>query len=99
MLDFRCDAETTPIDEVLFLLRALGESHGIVLSSGRSFHYYGLRLLPERAWMAFTSRALLAAPIVDARYVAHRLLEGMATLRLTASENKPAVPKVVAILE
>jgi hypothetical protein len=98
MLDFRCDAETTPMDEVLSLLRALGESRGIVLSSGRSFHYYGLRPLSECAWRAFTSRALLAAPIVDSRYVAHRLLEGMATLRLTASGVKPIVPKVVAIL-
>jgi len=61
-------------------------------SSGRSFHGYGRRLLTPGGWQEFMGRLLLANPpmvnpIVDPRWVGHRLVAGYSALRWT--KNTP----------
>ena len=58
--------------------------------SGRSFHAYGYELMEESAFPSFLGSALLANeigsdPIVDARWIGHRLMGGRASLRLSAN--------------
>src|SRR5437867_7692428 len=48
----------------------------LVFSSGESYHAVGLSPLDENEFRELLTRSLLFAPIVDARYVAHQLLEG-----------------------
>lgn len=98
MIDFRC----APSDEFLTIVRhalgQVGQKRGVLLNSGRSFHFYGLELLDTDDWRGFLGRCLLLAPLVDVRYVAHRLIDGYCRLRISASEKKPTIPVVVGVL-
>lgn len=98
MLDFRCAPNPMNLERTEKALRQLGETRGAILESGRSYHYYGFELKSPKEWIEFMSRSLLLAPFVDARYIAHRLIEGTSVLRITSSERKPRVPSVVATL-
>jgi hypothetical protein len=76
--------------------RHLGMPRAAILMSGRSYHLYGLYAVTEPIWHRLMLRSLLLAPIVDSRYLAHRILAGRGVLRLTASASKPVFPKVVS---
>lgn len=75
-------------------IRALGIP-GTVLASGRSFHFIGDELATWDEYSAFLCRALLLAPIVDERWIAHQLLAGRATLRVSPNSHG-LVPREVA---
>jgi hypothetical protein len=54
--------------------------------SGRSFHAYSLRLVGQSEWVKFMGRLLLlnlpeSDPIIDSRWIGHRLLAGYSALR------------------
>jgi hypothetical protein len=61
-------------------------AHAYVYSSGRSFHVYYPTLITHDEWVRFMGSALLLnmthhAPVVDQRWVGHRLIGGYAALR------------------
>lgn len=65
--------------------------------SGRSFHAYGGTLISPSDWAGFMGSSLLANepckdPVVDSRWVGHRLRAGYAALRWTA--NAPRSLKI-----
>jgi hypothetical protein len=99
MLDFRVDAPPTKekqdlaVEVIAKALLRQGAPDGVILYSGK------LDPLDEAEWRNFMLRCLLLEPLVDVRYVAHRLLSGRATLRITNSVLKPTAPRVVACLE
>lgn len=96
LLDFSLPPSTKNVALVQEAARALMLPHALVLESGRSYHVYGLTLLSQDDWVSFMARALLLAPMVDVRYIAHRLLSGHAVLRINATSAKPMEPRVVA---
>lgn len=98
MMDFRCEPSDRNLQLVVSSMRKLGQNRGVILESGRSYHYYGFELLDDIAWRCIMHRALLLTPFVDPRYIGHRLLAGTARLRVTASRGKPTVPRCVAEL-
>ena len=98
MMDFRCAPSPMNLERTRIALKQLGQTRGAILESGRSYHYYGFELLNRNQWIEFMAKSLLLAPFIDARFVAHRLLEGRSVLRLTSSERKPRVPTVAAFL-
>jgi len=98
MLDFRCPHSAGAIAMLRSALAAMGQGQGVLVRSPRSYHYYGLDLVSERGLTTFLARALLAAPIVDARYIGHRLLDGACRLRLVAVSSKGDAPVVHEIL-
>ena len=63
---------------------------GELTSTGRSFHFFGLALVSEREWRQHMARALLLAPITDDRWIAHQLLAGYASLRISGSDKGEA---------
>lgn len=69
--------------------RALGE-HGELTATGRSFHFFGQMPLADDKWRAFMAKALLLSPITDERWIAHQLLAGYASLRISASDKGDA---------
>ena len=79
-------------------LLKIGETDGAILESGKSFHYYGLRLMSEWQWRRFMSACLLLGPLADVRYIGHRLLAGKAALRLNKAPHKETEPIIVACL-
>lgn len=68
------------------------------VDSGRSYHYYGKRLLSKNEWRIFLGKCLLMQDLVDERYVGHQLVDGHCVLRLSASQIKPSIPRVTAQL-
>jgi len=98
LMDFRVTPGPDSLAAIKHGLRALGESRGVILTSGRSYHYYGWRLLSESGWRSFMASSILLAPLTDTRYIGHRLFAGTAALRLTSADSKPVVPRVVAVI-
>ena len=98
MTDFRAPPGAANLRSVKRALGLIGDRSGVLLRSGRSYHYYGFRLLSEDGQTDFLAKALLLAPLVDTRYIAHRLLERNCVLRIGASHRKPEVPIVVSVL-
>ncbi len=57
-----------------------------LFDSGRSFHGYGIRPISETQWVRLMGLLLLGnapnrEPVVDARWIGHRLLAGYSSLR------------------
>jgi hypothetical protein len=99
LLDFHCP-ESPENDALVRVVCSLLYGHSAVaMSSGESYHALGLEALEGRDTNELLSRALLFAPIVDSRYVAHQLLEGACALRLSRSTDKPVRPRVRFLVE
>jgi hypothetical protein len=98
LLDFRCEVTEANANAILEALRLIGEGRGVLLNSGRSFHYYGLVPRHKDGWSRFMSFAILLAPLVDTRYVAHCLIEGVGCLRVDSHPAHPCEPVVVKAL-
>lgn len=80
----------------LMMHAVCGAREGVLLESGRSYHYYGNFLLTNEQWIRFMAICLLHSPLVSADYIAYRLLGGMAMLRLTTCPPlKPNIPVVI----
>lgn len=97
MLDFRCEASDQSLPLVSSAVRALtGSGQGLLLASGKSYHYYGCGLLTSQELIQFLARASLLGPIIDRRWIAHQILEGACALRIGRGHDYPCVPFVVA---
>ncbi|SMQ71915.1 hypothetical protein [Agreia sp. VKM Ac-1783] len=70
-------------------IQALGVN-GELTSTGRSFHLFGLESVSESDWRDFMARALLLSPVTDERWIAHQLLAGYASLRISSSDKGEA---------
>lgn len=98
MMDFRALPNEQTLSVIKTALEEIQQFNGVVLESGRSYHFYGVRLLAEDDWMDFMLKCLLLAPFTDARYITHRLLERVGSLRITAGKTfKPNVPIIVDV--
>ena len=78
-------------DVILWVSQHLGLTVRL-FDSGRSFHAYGTEPVSRRQWVRLMGLLLLAnmpddPPLVDSRWVGHRLLAGYASLRW--SQNSP----------
>jgi hypothetical protein len=98
MMDFRCPPSVKNLDRVTIALKQIGQKRGAILETGKSYHFYGFDVLDEKQWTQFLAKCLLLSPLVDTRYIAHRLQIGTCVLRLTSCVQKPKVPVVVRIL-
>ena len=97
MMDFRCPKSPKNLARIKRLLRTIGQKEGVILDSGRSYHYLGINQLSEKDWLIFLGKCLLSE-FVDGRYVGHRLIDRCGILRISACPQRPKIPTVVAIL-
>jgi hypothetical protein len=93
MLDFACARTDSNLATISAMLEAIGQ-RGVVVYSGNSYHFVGATLLSNDEWVRFMGRALLLAPFVDARFIAHRLLDGECCLRVFAQSKAPQTPLI-----
>jgi hypothetical protein len=98
MMDFRCPPSLRNGVVVKKALNAMGEEAGFLIDSGRSYHFYGIRLLTQEEWVKFLAMGILFSPIIDARYIAHRLADGACRLRVWTGPHKPSTPTVLEVL-
>lgn len=96
MLDFRCPCSPGNARAIRKVLSLLGKRHGVIVESGRSYHFYGTCLMTMPEWTNFMAHALLFAPFVDPRYVAHRIADGECRLKL-AADKKADIPRITDI--
>jgi hypothetical protein len=94
LMDFRCSMSPQNTLIVKRALGAMGQHEGVLVDSGRSYHFYGLRILPVESWIHFLAMSILFSPVVDVRYVAHRLADGACRLRVAAGQGKRSNPRV-----
>jgi len=98
MMDFRCSPSKKNLQRIIVALNNIQQAKGVILETGKSYHFYGLNIISDEDWRQFLAKCLLLAPLVDTRYIAHRLQIGACVLRLTACEQKPFSPRVVKVL-
>lgn len=105
MIDFVISSkDKNNLSKVKKFLKFMGEKMGVILDSGKSYHYYGFNLLTEDEWNIFMSKCILLDKdkewknMVDVRHIAgHRRIEKYSLLRLNSFNGiKPFEPKVVA---
>ena len=73
--------------------------NGVILDSGRYFHYYGNALLTHEEWLKFLADFSMPCILVSPRYIGHVLYRGYCSLRLNTEKTfKPKIPRVIKIL-
>ncbi len=93
MIDFGGRNQKTLNLKSLHALQSHWSMEFAIYNSGRSFHAYGDRLLPEDEWIKFMGSLLLlnepgASRILDTRWVGHRLLAGYSALRWSCNTRQ-----------
>ena len=95
MMDFSCPCSDGNARTLAKMLKIIGQEEGILAESGRSYHFYGTTLLTQERWIDFMAKAMLCAPFVDPRYVAHRLADGQCRLRIYSSRPMPVITRIL----
>jgi hypothetical protein len=98
MMDFACPCSDGNARAVAKMLKIIGQDEGIIAESGRSYHFYGISLLTHERWIDFMAKAMLFAPYVDPRYVAHRLADGQCRLRIYSPRPMPVITRILSEL-
>lgn len=74
----------------------LGKIGGVLMKSGRGFHFVGTKVIEgQKAWRKELRKSLRSHTLrsrIDRKHVEISLLRGYSTLRITASDVKPIVP-------
>ncbi len=103
LMDFRCENTLENLERVKNFLAKIGQKTGVILDSGRSYHYYGADMLSKDEWRIFMAECLLSdladLQLLDVNYIGHSLWDGFAILRISSSQNYPKIPTVISILE
>lgn len=86
MMDLMGKFEEAWVEPIGRMMALFGVGEFAVYSTGRSAHVYGLGLISHEQVAPFFARSLLLnlpdqAPIVDSRWIGHRLLAGYGSLR------------------
>jgi len=96
MLDFHCPASDENLEMVVECCRLLHSEGGLVVASGKSYHFYGVSLLSQNDMTQLLAQSLLLAPIVDRAWVSHQLQEGACGLRISKRASDAEPPSIVA---
>ena len=106
MIDLATRA-TGIISRVLEVLPSNLSGAMIWFESGRSYHGYGTVLISQDEWVKLMGRFLLVnqpqvPPVVDPRWIGHRLISGYASLRWTKNTGhylqKPELAKKTRLI-
>lgn len=98
MIDFHCDISADCLARIKDFLIFIGQKEGAILESGRSYHYYGMKLLTIEQWIEFMGKCLLFCTYAGQRYLGHSLINGFCTLRISSKALHNCIPKVVSVL-
>ncbi len=84
---------------LLDAMKLMGQTRGVLATSGKSYHYYGFEPITLEKWRRFMAHNILLTPLIDVRYLAHCMIEDIACLRIDARPNQHTEPVVVAVLK
>jgi hypothetical protein len=95
MLDFHCPASPENDTLVRLVVAEIG-LEGYIARSGRSYHFYGNKLVDEQSLIAILAKALLFSPIIDRAWIAHQLLERACGLRISPGKDYENCPVIIS---
>jgi len=99
LVDFNTSLRERAEEASDLLVREYNAPQAALAFSGRSYHLYLGILLSHVAWVRFMGRVLLLnlrsqPPVIDSRWVGHRLIGGCASLRWSA-KGRPHLPQII----
>lgn len=100
MVDFNCAISARSLLRVKENLRLLGQDGGFILESGKSYHYYGIKLMVTEEWFDFMKKCK-SSDIIGGKWlrphkwVTYSLKRKCSTLRISTGCAKPHLPEVV----
>jgi hypothetical protein len=97
LMDFSCPPTENYERFIVAALNRIGCKRGILVNSGKSFHFYGLELQSSEEWRVFMSYSILLSPFTDVRYIGHRLISDYSILRVGENKIKPSTPKIIQV--
>lgn len=97
MLDFGCPVGSASEQLITRIGLRLLDRGGIVLVSGKSYHLVGRVPVSVDTLHRFLAQSLFYVPVVDRMYVAHHLLRGYCTLRISTALTQASAPIVVTV--
>lgn len=96
MMDFGIPASGARSKEAVAAAQEVLGLHGLLVLSGNSYHLYGDRLVEWPDLVQVLARCSLLSPVIDARWVAHQIVDGRAALRLSTSLERQEISPVPA---
>jgi hypothetical protein len=99
MIDFHCPESTQNTALVEECMRRLNCGGGWIVSSGKSYHFYGRHLLSQASLYKFLAYALLLSPITDRAWIAHQIIEGSCGLRISKRPSDQEPPRIVSQID
>ncbi len=98
MLDFRC--RISPLNRKLVgeVTKRLLPGGAFLLEAGTVYQAYGKKTIPPKAFAPLLGQALLFGNVVNHRYIAHQLIDGKCSVRLSAGSTKKSVPVCVDVV-
>jgi hypothetical protein len=96
LVDFHIPCSDVNQNIVSSILSWLLPDGYILLRSGRSYHAWGTKTLPDSDYPAFLAKAMLYSPIIDRAYLAHQLIEGRSALRISSGYPDKPAPSVIS---
>jgi hypothetical protein len=94
-LDFHCDVSAGNRAVVHEVCRKVMPRGFLIFDSGGSYHACTTTVISDGERVRMLAMALLASPIVDARYVAHQLLQDSSSIRISHGGKSGKVPTVI----
>lgn len=99
LVDFNTSLRERAEEASDLLVREYNAPQAALVFSGRSYHLYIDILFSHAAWVRFMGRILLLnlrhqPPVIDSRWVGHRLVGGCASLRWSA-KGKSHLPQII----
>jgi len=94
-LDLHCPVSPGNHAIVHRVCRHLMPQGFLLLDSGGSYHACNVAVVSNEDRIQTLAKALLASPIVDARYVAHQLLQDSNSIRISRGGKAGKVPIVI----
>jgi hypothetical protein len=94
-LDLHCEVSVGNHSLVHRVCREVMPQGFLLLDSGGSYHACGSTVVSDAGRVRMLATALLASPIVDARYVAHQLLQDSSSIRISQGGKMDRVPMII----
>ncbi len=97
MLYFRCRISPVNRNLVAEVARQLLPGGGIILEAGMAYQAYGKQTIPPKDFAPWLGRALVGN-VVNHRYIAHQLIDGKCSVRISAGNSKNSLPVCVDVV-
>lgn len=97
MIDFYCKISDDNQKAVRSCVETYKMVPGFILNSGKSYHFYGGRVIHKGEWEELTHE-LMYSDTIDDSWGDFNLTNGYSFLRISTNGDKPVMPRVIEVL-